>query len=119
MRGLPEMVEPYNAVTYHGRLVHASSTELSSRPIAQAVREFNTMNYGRESNVIYFDLRDVNSEILASGSIYNEGSCAFAMTIIEGLIFGRCPRFQGYPYSISRAVSHPHVRSSDHDQNPS
>jgi len=49
------------------------------------------MNCGRESNVIYFDLRDVNSEILASGSIYNEGSCAFAMTIIEGLILAGVP----------------------------
>ena len=91
MRGLPEMVEPYNTVTYRGRLTHASSTELSSRPIAQAVREFNTMNYGRESNVVYFDLQDVDSETLASGSIYNEGSCAFAMTIIESLILAGVP----------------------------
>jgi AAA domain len=71
-------------------LVLPKSSWLVENP-AQAVREFNTMNCGRESNVIYFDLRDVNSEILASGSIYNECSCAFAMTIIEGLILAGVP----------------------------
>jgi AAA domain len=49
------------------------------------------MNYGRESNVINFDLKDVDSKTLASGSIYNEGSCAFAMTIIKSLILAGVP----------------------------
>jgi hypothetical protein len=90
-RALEEIAKAYSRVIYQGRLTHAPSTAVERRPIAQAVRAFNLKRFNLSSNLVYIDLTDSESEMVGTGSVYNDKNCQFTLNLVEELLNANIP----------------------------
>ena len=84
-RSVPDILGVYNDVLYDGRLQAAPSTAVETRPIAQAVADFNSRKYQKASNVIFFDVPSCKQLKSESMSSFNEGLACAALNFLEGL----------------------------------
>ena len=90
-RAPEEIAKAYSRIIYQDRLTHASSTAIEHRPIAQAVRAFNLKHFNLSSNLVYIDLTDSESEIVGTGSVYNNKNCQFTLNLVEDILNANIP----------------------------